>query len=706
MRLPFQQRLGLLPQLLHQLSKRQHWSAFGSPLSSQHYSSDASNFMNKQYIDVSEEVRCALFEGKPVVTLETAILTHGMPSPTNVETALRVQEIVRENGAVPATIGIVKGRIKVGLDDDTLIHLGTVKTDTLKTSYRDLPYVLSQKFNGGTTVSTTLTVSKAVGVPIMVTGGIGGVHRGGETTMDVSADLVELGCTPVGVVCSGVKSILDIERTLEYLETQGVMVATFGPTKDFPAFYSRESGHLSPYNVRTTEEAAGLIHVMRNSRLRSGIVIAVPVPQESAIPSDEMEEIIKAAVSKANESGIRGKEITPYVLSHVAKSTAGRSLSTNVALIQNNAAVGAKIAVNLAQKKVERLNTNAPDGSTKKKPDVMVIGAAVVDIITKLSEPFKPDGRSHRAQIVQSGGGVGRNMADALARLGSKPLLLSAVGDDLAGRFILKDTLAHLDTTAVEVVAGGRTAAYTLLLSSTGECQTGAGDMDVHDLISADMVEQHKVSLASSSLVVLDGNVSSETIVYVLQQCQQIGVPVWFEPTDIHKAAKPFHSNSWRMIDILSPNFNELRIMCKAAGMPETPNVAELSDEEVVGKAKEMALFLAEHVKIVIATLGHRGIVICRRGTADQPIFNPGSKGGSRKLSAPSTTHPQVRYYPAPSCQPVSVSGAGDCWNAGFISAALQGNEESACVAAGFNAALCSLAVASAVPTNIQINLS
>ncbi|XP_034233426.1 pseudouridine-5'-phosphate glycosidase-like [Thrips palmi] len=387
MRLPFQRRLGLVPQLLHQVSKIQTRSSDFSLLSRQ--LSSNSNFMNTQYIDVSEEVRCALFEGKPVVTLETAILTHGMPNPTNVETALRVQEIVRENGAVPATIGIIKGRIKVGLDDDTLIRLGTVKTDTFKTSYRDLPFVLSQKLNGGTTVSTTLTVSKAVDVPVMVTGGIGGVHRGGETTMDISADLVELGCTPVGVVCSGVKSILDIERTLEFLETQGVLVASFGPTKDFPAFYSRESGQLSPYNVNTSEEAAGLIHVMRNSRLRSGLVIAVPVPQESAIPRDEMEEIIKVAVSKANESGIRGKEITPYVLSQVAKSTAGRSLSTNVALIQNNAAVGAKIAVDLAKQNFKRLKPNTQGGTTKEKPDVMVIGGAVVDNITKLSEPFK-----------------------------------------------------------------------------------------------------------------------------------------------------------------------------------------------------------------------------------------------------------------------------------------------------------------------------
>ncbi|XP_034233428.1 uncharacterized protein LOC117640715 isoform X2 [Thrips palmi] len=183
---------------------------------------------------------------------------------------------------------------------------------------------------------------------------------------------------------------------------------------------------------------------------------------------------------------------------------------------------------------------------------------------------------------------------------------------------------------------------------------------------------------------------------------------IWFEPTDIHKAAKPFQSDSWKMIDVLSPNFNELVIMCKAAGMPETsvPNASELSDEEVVDKAKDMALFLGKHIKIVIATLGHRGVVICRRGTADQPIFSVGSDGCSRQLLAPTITHPQVRFYPAPSCQPVpvSVSGAGDCWNAGFIFAALRGNAESVCITAGFNAALCSLAVASAVPTNINVN--
>lgn len=356
--------------------------------------------MNRNFIDISDEVSTAVSEGQPVVTLESAIITHGMPNPVNIETALRVQEIVRENGAVPATVAIVKGRIKVGLDDDMLIRLGTEKADTLKTSYRDLPYVLSQKMNGGTTVSTTVAVSKAVGIPVMVTGGIGGVHRGGETTMDVSADLIELGCSPVGVVCSGAKSILDIARTLEYLETQGVMVATYGSSRHFPAFYSQRSGFLSPYHVENTEDAAGLIHVVRNGNLQRGVIIAVPVPKESAIPSEEMEEIIKKAVEEANSKGVKGKDVTPFVLSHVVKSTSGRSLTANVALIQNNAQVGAKIAVDLSKLNLGRCPPQAVQQSSdtsNKKPDVVVIGGAVVDNITKLSEPYKTPAGSDRA---------------------------------------------------------------------------------------------------------------------------------------------------------------------------------------------------------------------------------------------------------------------------------------------------------------------
>ncbi|XP_026285696.1 uncharacterized protein LOC113211521 isoform X1 [Frankliniella occidentalis] len=702
-----QQPLDRLPRLLGYLSSKQKGYIHALP-QRRHSSIIRQSSMNHEFIDVSDEVRCALLEKKPIVTLESAIITHGMPHPTNVETAFQVQNIVRQNGATPATIAIVKGRIKVGIDDETLLHLGEVKENTYKTSYRDLPFVLSQKMNGGTTVSTTLAVSNSIGVPVMVTGGIGGVHRGGETTMDVSADLIELGCTPVGVVCSGAKSILDIERTLEYLETQGVLVATFGSNKDFPAFYSRKSGFSSPYNVKTTEEAAKLLDIMRHSELRSGIVIAVPVPESNSIPSDEMEDIIKNAVQEANQKGIKGKDITPYILSHVAKSTEGRSLSTNVALIQNNAAVGAKIAVDLSELCLTRSTHNTMprgNGPTEKKPNVVVIGGAVVDHITKLSEPYKADGRSHLAHIVQSGGGVGRNMADALGRLGAWPLLVSAVGDDLAGLYIRRDTLAHLDTSGVRVVPGGRTAVYTLLLTSEGDCHTGAGDMEILGNISTDMVQCHKTTLASSALVVLDGNVPVETINYVLQQCHASQVPVWFEPTDIHKAAKPLQTDSWMTIDFVSPNFNELSIMCKALSSDKCHffDYLDLSDEDVVKEAQYLASLLGEHVRTVIATLGHRGIVICRREDADEPFFLISSDGHAKRLPHQSSRSLQARFYPAPVCQPVSVSGAGDCWNAGFISAALQGKTEISCVKAGFSAALCSLAATSAVPLNLEI---
>ncbi|KAK3909328.1 Pseudouridine-5'-phosphate glycosidase [Frankliniella fusca] len=362
-----------LPRLLDYLSSKKN--GFTHSLHQRLLSSSIRpSAMNHEFIDISDEVQCALLEKRPIVALESAIITHGMPNPTNVETALSVQNIVRQNGAVPATIAIVRGKVKVGLDDKTLLHLGTEKKNTYKTSYRDLPFVLSQKLNGGTTVSTTLAVAKAIGVSVMVTGGIGGVHRGGETTMDISADLIELGCTPVGVVCSGAKSILDIGRTLEYLETQGVLVTTFGPNRDFPAFYSRRSGYTSPYNVETTEEAAQLINVMKCGEFRSGIVIAVPVPESNAIPSDEMEDIIKIAVQEANERGVKGKDITPYILSKVAKNTEGRSLSTNVALIQNNAEIGAKIAVDLSKlssKRLTSISTPKKNGPIEKKPDVV-----------------------------------------------------------------------------------------------------------------------------------------------------------------------------------------------------------------------------------------------------------------------------------------------------------------------------------------------
>uniref|UniRef100_A0A6P7GCW1 Uncharacterized protein LOC114336545 isoform X2 n=1 Tax=Diabrotica virgifera virgifera TaxID=50390 RepID=A0A6P7GCW1_DIAVI len=301
-------------------------------------------------IQLSEELKNAFVNRLPVVALESTIITHGMPYPQNVECALQVEDVVRKQGAIPATIAIVNGKIKVGLSEKDINQLGDTKSSQpIKTSRRDLAYVLSNKKNGGTTVSGTLIVANKVNIPIFATGGIGGVHRGVENTFDISADLLELGRSSVAVISSGVKSILDISKTLEVLETQGVFVATFGSSNDFPAFYARNSGVKVPYSVKNAEEIARIISSNRDINTQSGMLFAVPIPEEFAFDSDVINRVIEEALHEAKLNNIQGKLITPFLLSHIAKITEGKSLQSNIALIKNNANVAADIAVALAK---------------------------------------------------------------------------------------------------------------------------------------------------------------------------------------------------------------------------------------------------------------------------------------------------------------------------------------------------------------------
>ncbi|CAO1412627.1 unnamed protein product [Diamesa serratosioi] len=323
---------------------------------------------------------------RAVVALESTIITHGMPYPHNIETAMKVESIVRNEGAIPATIAIIGGRIKIGLSNDELEFMADVKgkkETTLKTSRRDLAYVLSKKLNGGTTVAGTLICANMVGIKVFATGGIGGVHRDGENTMDVSADLVEMGKSSVAVISSGVKSILDIPKTLEYLETQGVFVGTYqSPNLDFPAFYTRASGVKAPYNFANPQEAAAAIYQSYLIGLNSGMLIGVPVPEEFAMDDAIISKSIEGALAEAKNAGINGKDITPFILAAVSKITAGKSLQTNMALIQNNAKVAAQISMALSD--IER--SLKKDGSSEKLNTTtsvaapVVIGGSIMDV--------------------------------------------------------------------------------------------------------------------------------------------------------------------------------------------------------------------------------------------------------------------------------------------------------------------------------------
>ncbi len=305
--------------------------------------------MNREYLDIHPEVQEALKQEQPVVALESTIISHGMPYPQNMETARRVEQKVRDNGAVPATIAILKGRMKAGLSDSELEHLAKAG-DIKKVSRRDIPYIMSGRLDGATTVASTMIVAALAGIRVFVTGGIGGVHRGASSTFDISADLTELSKTSVAVVCAGVKSILDIGATLEYLETQGVPVFGY-QTGEFPAFYTRNSGFLVDQRFGETAEIAKAIKVKWDLGLNGGIVIGNPVPREFEMDKKEIDQAIERALSDAELKDVKGKEITPFLLARIVELTGTRSLQTNIELVLNNAAVGARIAQDLASLK-------------------------------------------------------------------------------------------------------------------------------------------------------------------------------------------------------------------------------------------------------------------------------------------------------------------------------------------------------------------
>ncbi len=298
--------------------------------------------LNK-YLDVNPEVAQAIREGRPVVALESTIISHGMPYPQNVETALNVERIIRENGAVPATIAIIGGRLKAGLTAEQIEYFGKKGRAIAKASRRDLAVLCARGEDGATTVTTTMIIAHMAGINIFATGGIGGVHRGAETTMDISADLEELGHTPVMVICAGAKSILDLGLTLEYLETKGVPVIGYG-TEELPAFYTRQSGFKVDYRMDSPEELASAFKAQNDMALGGGMLVTNPIPEEYAMPLDTINAAIDQAIAECNAQGIHGKETTPFLLARVAELTGGDSLASNIQLVYNNAKLAAQTA--------------------------------------------------------------------------------------------------------------------------------------------------------------------------------------------------------------------------------------------------------------------------------------------------------------------------------------------------------------------------
>ncbi|PKV62764.1 pseudouridine-5'-phosphate glycosidase [Pontibacter ramchanderi] len=295
------------------------------------------------YLEIHPEVQQALAAGKPVLALESTIIAHGMPYPQNVQTALEVEAVVREAGAIPATMAILNGKCCVGLSQQQIEHLGQAK-EVWKVSLVDMPYVISQQLDGATTVAATMRLAAMAGIRVFVTGEIGGVHRGAQTTMDISADLTEMGQTSVAVVSAGVKSILGIGLTLEYLETKGIPVVTFGQD-EFPSFYSRHSGFGSPLRLDSAHDIASLLHTKWQLGLNGAVLVANPIPEPFEVPAPQMEWYITQALHAAAQQHIKGKAVTPFLLKYIAEHSKGESLEANIALIKHNARLGAAVAL-------------------------------------------------------------------------------------------------------------------------------------------------------------------------------------------------------------------------------------------------------------------------------------------------------------------------------------------------------------------------
>lgn len=303
-----------------------------------------------QYLEIAPEVQVALQTGHPVVALESTIISHGMPYPQNVETALRVEQTIREHGAVPATIAIIGGKLKAGCSPEEIEYLGQKGPAVIKASRRDLPMLIARKEDGATTVTTTMIIASMAGIRVFATGGIGGVHRGAQHSFDISADLEELAQTPVMVVCAGAKSILDLGLTLEYLETKGVPVIGY-QTDELPAFYTRESGFKVDYRVDTPEELAAAFNSKIACGLKGGMLVTNPIPEKYSMPQERIDRAIEQALKEMEEAGIHGKQCTPFLLAKVKDLTGGDSLAANIQLVLNNARLAAQTARALVEEK-------------------------------------------------------------------------------------------------------------------------------------------------------------------------------------------------------------------------------------------------------------------------------------------------------------------------------------------------------------------
>ncbi|TIB99330.1 hypothetical protein E3Q18_01589 [Wallemia mellicola] len=544
----------------------------------------------------SAEVLDAMATRKPVVALESTIITHGLPRGDNLSLGRKLEKIIRDNGAIPAHIAVIDGHPLVGLSDKQLEILALDESlNPLKISRRDLAVASALNRSGGTTVAGTICLASAAGIKHFCTGGLGGVHRGAERTWDVSADLTELGRSPVNVICAGAKSILDTSLTLEYLETQGVTVATVGETNDFPAFYSPKSGYYSPYNL-TPVEAARVS--LASDGLSSGALFCCPIPAEYAEEGARIQSSVDQAIKESQEAGIAGKETTPWLLARVAELTKGSSIKSNLALIENNAKISADIAVayNQLQKGQEPEQKVYPMGHMKKpdatksevgKPpvrqppqqvqkekqtdipaDVMIIGASALDITSQYKDVVGENPQSTYPGVIKIGlGGVGRNIAEATNRVLRKSpissMLVTPVGSDEFAETLKSATSKLKMRTDGFINTYHPTPVVNLLLNSDGELREGVSSFEAVEKLTFDEVKK-VLTKHKPQLIALDGNLNSSLLADVMAYAEVNNIDTLFEPTSVAKATRILSGSGIPKLTYATPNIFELKALVES----------------------------------------------------------------------------------------------------------------------------------------------
>ncbi|KAK8056904.1 hypothetical protein PG993_002131, partial [Apiospora rasikravindrae] len=674
----------------------------------------------QRLLKVSEEVTDALATNKPVVALESTIYTHGALG------SLGLEDVVRQNGGVPAVVGILEGVPTVGLTPAEVAHI--VEHSPRKVSRRDIAYLVGmgmtgKRINGGTTIAGTTVLARLAGIRVFGTGGLGGVHRNGENTMDVSADLTELGRTRMAVISSGCKGFLDIPRTLEYLETQGVLVSTFADGRkgdvDFPAFWARDSGTKSPLVVQTEEEAAAMILAQESLGIESGLIFANPIPEESSIPRQEMDAVIEQAVAESLSQGAQGNLNTPFILGRIRNLTEGRSVPANVALVTANVERAAKIALATTRfisgdleipTRKGKLGVKAVKEKANKEAHVIVAGSVAVDLSCNYTGPDATTNvsphlhTSNPAQISQSIGGVGRNVALAAHRVsGSMGVrLCSMVGNDVAGTTVLNSLeSAGMDTSCIRRLEGpaGRTAQYVAVNDANKSLVMAMADMDI---FTANSDPAHWASVVAASKpkwLVVDANWSESDIRSWIKAGKQNGASTAFEPVSNAKSARLFgpvrgHHEPLGVfpapsVDLATPNRHELAAMHAAAAQHEylaDPRWFEVVDAfamfggsgirerfvRLTSKAltdagvPQQAVQLLPYVPTLVAKLGGQGALLVEIMGRDDPRLRDAAHEPFI-LTRAAVDHPSMggvymRLFPVAQevADVVSVNGVGD----------------------------------------------